>query len=151
MFDKAKNLGAHRWLTAYAPVIVWAFVVLGLGTGLGAMDETSRFIRPFLEWLLPNVLPETITSIHAVIRKFAHFAEYSILAVLAWNAFRRSSRPYLFAFLLTAAVAILDEFNQSFNPHRTSSPYDVFLDAASGALILLLIFRIAKHRRPGSV
>ncbi|MBX7061007.1 MAG: VanZ family protein [Pyrinomonadaceae bacterium] len=129
----------------YAPLIIWTVIVLALGTGLGAMDETSRFIGPFLKWLLPNTPPETIKFIHALIRKFAHFAEYAVLAFLAWNAFRYFSRPILFAFLLAAAVAIIDEFDQSFNSARTSSIYDILLDCAGALSVCVALYFVLRY------
>ncbi len=135
-----KSFRRHRWLTAYAPLIVWTVVVLALGTSLGAMDETAWFIGPLLRWLLPDASAETHRFIHAAIRKFAHFAEYSVLAFLAWNAFRFFSRPVLNAFLLTFAVAFIDEFVQSFNSSRTSSLYDVLLDGFGAAFACCLLW-----------
>jgi VanZ family protein len=141
----------HGSLITFAPLIIWTIVVLALGTGLGAMDETSRFIGPLLKWLFPHALPETIRTIHGLIRKFAHFAEYSILALLAWNAFKRFSRPILLAFLLAAAVAILDELDQSFNPARTSSIYDIMIDCAGGTAMLIIVWLITKTRTGRSI
>lgn len=112
------------------------------------MDETSRFIGPFLKWLLPNAPADTIKFIHALIRKFAHFAEYSVLAFLAWNAFRYFSRPILFAFLLSVAVAIIDEFDQSFNSARTSSIYDILLDCTGAALTCAVVWLAVARRDP---
>jgi len=112
------------------------------------MDETSRFIGPLLKWLLPDALPETLRSIHGVIRKLAHVTEYSILAALAWNALRGwSGRPFLAAFLLTATVAVIDELDQAFSGSRTGSLYDVLLDTASGGLVLAAIYFVAKRAR----
>ncbi|MBX3281267.1 MAG: VanZ family protein [Acidobacteria bacterium] len=144
MFNLLSRRGT---LWPYAPLIIWTLVVLALGTGLGAMDETSRFIGPFLKWLLPNALPETLRTIHSLIRKFAHFAEYSVLALLAWNAFRPFSRPFLLAFLLAVAVAILDEFDQSFNAARTSSAFDVLIDCSGAAITCVILWLLFSRRR----
>lgn len=142
----SKNEGRRRWLTAYAPLLLWMVVILGLGTGLGSSDETSRIIRPLLEWLLPHSPPSTITAIHSVIRKFAHFAEYAFFAALAWNAFKRLPRPFVLAFLLTAAVAFIDESGQSLNVSRTSSLYDVLIDCTGGLFACLSIWLIIRYR-----
>ncbi|MCC7307898.1 MAG: VanZ family protein [Acidobacteria bacterium] len=146
-----KNEGRRRWLTAYVPLVLWLVVVLGLGTGIGSSDETSRIIRPILKWLLPHSPASTITAIHSVIRKFAHFAEYAFFAALAWNAFKRLPYPFLPAFLLTAAVAFIDEFGQSLNVSRTSSLYDVLIDCTGGLFACLSIWLIIRYRtdRPG--
>lgn len=139
------SLSRRGTLWPYAPLIIWTVIVLALGTGLGAMDETSRFIGPFLKWLLPNTPPDTIKFIHALIRKFAHFAEYAVLAFLAWNAFRYFSRPILLAFLLATAVAIIDEFDQSFNSARTSSIYDILLDCAGALSVCVALYFVLMY------
>lgn len=116
------------------------------------MSSTSRIIRPLLEWLFPNAAPETITSYHAYIRKCAHFTEYAILAFWAWRAFRRSGAEllrkywYVFSFLLVTLIASIDEFNQSFNPLRTSSPYDVLLDMSGGLAMILFLWFFTKKQ-----
>ena len=143
-----RNSGRHVWLTAYVPLIVWTIVVLGLGSGVGASTETSRIIRPLLEFLFPSAAPETLAVYHGYIRKLAHFVEYAVLALLALRAFRAYRFRYLVAFGLAFLVAVADEGNQSLNPARTSSPWDVVLDLA-GATAALLAFRLLFDRRRG--
>lgn len=138
------------WLTVYAPLVVWTVVILGLGSSIGSMNETSRFVRPLLELFFPSADPETLTFVHGIIRKLAHFVEYSVLGFLAMRAFRTLfHRPFmaaLFAFILTAAVASLDEFQQSFDPSRTSSPVDVLIDLAGGAAVITVYALISRRR-----
>ena len=128
----------------YAPLILWIGVVLFASTGNASMSETSRFIRPLLHFLFPNAPEETLIVYHAFIRKCAHFAEYAGLAFFAARAFSTSSirllRKYwsVFAFLIVVFVASIDEYNQSFNPARTGSGYDVLLDCAGGLTMILL-------------
>ncbi|HLA94437.1 MAG TPA: VanZ family protein [Pyrinomonadaceae bacterium] len=137
---------------AYAPLFIWIGVVLFLGSGAGSMNETSRFVRPLLEFLFPSASDEIYLVYHGFIRKFAHFFEYAVLAYLAQRAFSRSpagslsKRPILIAFILIAAVAIIDEANQSFIASRTSSPHDVLLDISGGCVILALVWFF--RRRP---
>lgn len=114
------------------------------------MTNTSRFIRPFLEWLFPNTPDEILTIYHGYIRKSAHFIEYAILAFWASIAFWNSSKEilrrfwFIFALLIVGIVASIDEYNQSFNPLRTSSVYDVLLDASGGLFMVLVILIIKK-------
>jgi VanZ family protein len=131
------------WLTAYAPLIIWTAIVLGLGSGMGSMNETSRIIRPLLEFLFPSASFETLTIYHGYIRKFAHFAEYAVLAFLAFRALFPFRHKYAMAFGVAAFVAIVDEFNQSLNPSRTSSIWDVALDLAGAAFAILVLALIA--------
>lgn len=136
-------------------MFVWVVVILGLGSGAGASNETSRFIKPLLEFLFPGASPETLTIYHGYIRKLAHPTVYGILALLAVRAFYSSNIEYLrnwfafFAMLLVISVASLDEFNQSFLAARTGTIWDVLLDSAGAAVaILLSVFYLRLRSQP---
>ena len=137
----------HVWLTAYVPLLIWTFIVLGLGSGVGSMNETSRVIRPLLEFFFPSTSPEVLTVYHGYIRKLAHFVEYGFLAFLAVRAFAGWNRKYLLSILLVLAVAVIDETNQSFNSARTSSPWDVLLDLAGGSTMLTIYWMVSRRFR----
>ena len=140
-------------LFRYAPLIFWIGVIFFLSSSQGAMSNTSRIIRPLLEWFFPNASAEIITSYHAFIRKCAHFTEYAVLAFWAWRAFSASGREFLrknrhlAAFALIVLIASIDEFNQSFNVLRTASPYDVLLDCCGGICMLLLISAVRRWKK----
>ena len=97
----------------YAPLFLWIGVIFYLSSSQGAMSNTSRFIRPLLEWFFPLAPEETLQIYHGYIRKFAHFAEYAALAFLAARAFRSSSielvRKYWFVFALSLVSASVKE------------------------------------------
>ena len=109
------------------------------------MSNTSRFIRPLLEFLFPNVPEETLIIYHGYIRKLAHLTEYAILAFWASRAFRGSSAELLqkFWFIVSLAlvflVASIDEYNQSFNSLRTGSIYDVLIDVSGGLMMIIIL------------
>lgn len=128
----------------YAPLILWAGAVFLASSTTGSMSNTSRIIRPLLEWFFPNT-PEAVLSVyHGYIRKFAHFFEYAVLAFFASRAFWSSSINFLrrfwtiFAFLVVLIIALGDEYNQSFNTARTGSIYDVLLDCSGGITMIVL-------------
>ena len=143
----------HSRLIRYVPLFLWVGVILLLSTGQGAMSNTSRFIRPLLEFLFPNAPEATLIFYHGIIRKFAHFTEYAVLGLLASRTFAYSSKPLLrnywplAAAALIALVACADEFNQSFNPRRTGSPYDVLIDIAGG-LAAIILYWLRTNRPP---
>lgn len=136
----------------YAPLILWIGVVLFASTTQGAMQNTSRFIRPLLEFLFPHAPEEMITVYHGYIRKLAHLSEYAILAFWAARAFTSSSAKFLqkywfpCSFALVFIVAAIDEYNQSFNSLRTGSVFDVLLDVSGGTLAIIFF---ALYRRGG--
>src|SRR5215213_855696 len=115
------------------------------------MSNTSRFIRPLLEFLFPNTPEEILVIYHGYIRKFAHFAEYFALAFFAARAFSGSSNKilrkfwFIFSMVLIVIVATADETNQSFLASRTSSVYDVLLDCSGGLTMILLLAVIRKY------
>lgn len=140
----------------YAPLIFWTGLILFLSTGQASMSNTSRFIRPFLEFLFPNSPIETIDIYHGYIRKMAHVTVYAMLAFWAARAFSTSSKEnlrrfwFIFAFALVLLIASIDETNQSYINSRTGSIYDVFLDASGGAAMIAIYycaFRYFQSRR----
>ena len=124
----------RKWLTAYAPLAIWTILIIGLGSSLGAMNETSRFIRPLLEYVFPAAHPETISLLHGYVRKAAHLTEYAILAILAVRALSPFKYRVTTALFIVLVVALIDEFNQSFNPARTGTPTDVLIDVVGGSI-----------------
>lgn len=130
---------------AYAPLFLWIGVIFYLSSGEGSMSQTSLIIRPILEFLFPNASEQTLLVYHYYIRKFAHFAEYAVLGFLAVRAFAGSSSralrnyKYLVGAALVLAVAGSDEFNQSLEPTRTSSIWDVAIDTFGGVTAILLM------------
>jgi len=130
------------------PFVIWAGVIFFASSDSGSSEHTSRFIRPLLEWIFWSASAETIDLIHLLIRKAAHLTEYGILGVLGIRAVRGLSGATRLASVGLAVLAVLivassDEFNQSFNPARTSSVWDVALDVLGGligATLYILIF-----------
>lgn len=140
-------------LVRYTPFILWTGVVLAFSTGGASMNRTSRFIRPFLEFLFPGAPEQTLLLYHGIIRKSAHFIEYAILAALAYRAFSGSSRrllashPFLAALLSAAIVAVVDETYQSFDPTRTGSAIDVMIDLSGAAAALAAVWLVSRKRQ----
>jgi VanZ family protein len=136
----------------YAPLLLWIAVIFYLSSGQASMPQTSRFIGPLLEFLFPNSSKELLANYHAIIRKFAHFFFYAVLAFWSWRALKDSSKillqkyKYLFSLLLVLLIASIDETNQSFDVTRTGSIYDVLLDCAGGLTAILIIYLIKKNK-----
>lgn len=142
-------------LLAYAPIVVWLIVIFFLSSPAGAMSETSRIIGPLLQFFFPEMPFETRQTIHGVVRKTAHFTEYAILAFLFVRAIAMTASGamqkwrFILAFVFVAAIASLDEFNQSFETSRTGAVADVLLDISGGAAMILFLWLI-KRPRPRS-
>jgi VanZ family protein len=135
------------WLWAYAPLFIWIVVIFFLSSNLGSAAHTSLIIEPIFKFLFPDIGQTSLEFAHACVRKTAHFTEYGILALLGIRAFFRARRllfhlRWVLPVVIVAIVASLDEFNQSFEPSRTSSPWDVALDIFGGATMTLVCYTI---------
>ena len=114
------------------------------------MSQTSRFIRPLLEFLFPAAPEETLHLYHGYLRKFAHFAEYAILAFLALRAFATSSSAavqkyrYLLSLAVVVLIAAIDEANQGFSAARTGSAWDVLLDISGGIVMITVMWVLGR-------
>ncbi len=147
----SSSLQRHVWLLRYVPLLLWIGVIFFFSSGQGAATQTSRIIRPLLEFLFPAASFETIAFYHGIIRKFAHLFEYAVLGLLATRAFVRPTityLPFIAAAVLVFVVAVLDETSQSSNPARTGSPYDVLIDLVGGLLAIGSSYLIYRRRKP---
>jgi VanZ family protein len=152
-----KNSMRHGRVFRYVPLILWIGLVLFASTTGASMSNTSYFVRPLLEFLFPDAPEATLLLYHGYVRKFAHFAEYAVLAFFAARAFRGSGKSFLresrhlAALILVLAVASTDEINQSFNPTRTGSFYDVLIDLAGGIFMIILLLLIGRFQKTEEV
>ncbi|HEY8226251.1 MAG TPA: VanZ family protein [Pyrinomonadaceae bacterium] len=148
MIESTADRSARRsFVSYYLPLIFWmAFIFFASSASFSAAN-TSTFIEPLLKWLFPNASLATLTFMHFVIRKLAHFTEYAVLAILAARAFDRSgltgsrNRWFLISAILVIAYALLDEYHQSFVPSRSASVIDSLVDMTGGFTALLIIRR----------
>ncbi len=127
------------WLRHWWPGLLWAAVIFTFSTRLFTSENTSRILIPLLHWLLPHAAKATLVELHHLIRKGAHFTEYFILSLLILRGIRagREEMPLrwaLWAILIVAAYASLDEFHQVFVPGRTPAVRDVLLDTIGGTV-----------------
>ena len=133
-----------RLLKNWLPVFIWLGVIFLGSIDLMSAEHTSRFIVPFLRWLKPDISPETLASIHFIVRKCAHLGEYAVLALLLFRAaiFTNLKRSlailYVSVWVACLFVATTDEFHQTFVASRGASATDIMIDSG-GAILGLLI------------
>lgn len=148
-------LNKNSLINRYAPLMIWVALIFFFSSTAASANQTSRIIGPILHFLFPSASEETIQLYHFFIRKCAHFTEYALLACWSVRAFARSSDGalkryrFLIALVIVLTVALIDEFNQSFEPTRTSSVWDVGLDFVGGAAmsVALWLWHLLSERR----
>jgi VanZ family protein len=141
------NKNWRVWLWSYAPLFVWIGVIFFFSSNLGSSAHTSVIIEPLLKYFFPDMSDASREFVHACVRKTAHFTEYGILAFWGVRAFAAATGTlfrlrWVLPVVIVAVVASLDEFNQSFEPSRTSSVWDVLLDISGGLTVTLLCFGV---------
>jgi VanZ family protein len=124
-------------------------------SALLSATNTSRILYPLLHWLF-GLDWAHFQQWHFYIRKGGHVVGYGILSILAYRAWRETFpalgnplwtlRWASIAVLMTAFVASLDEWHQSFIPSRTGTPRDVALDTCAGIAAQVLIFFWLKRK-----
>lgn len=133
------------------PVFIWMALIFLMSTDLFSSGNTSSVVGPVLSLLFPGVSQETVEMVHKALRKSGHVAEYFVLGLLLFRAFRGGSvvrwqwKWVVFSILAVIAYAATDEFHQSFVPSRTASAADVAIDTAGG--ILSQVFFAIKKRK----
>jgi VanZ family protein len=145
------------FLRYWLPLLLWMLVIFGASADTQSTEHTSRFLEPFLRWLIPNISARTVEHVRWVVRKSAHMTEFALLAWLWWRALRKPKRhdarpwswkPAVAALGIAILYAAADEFHQRFVASRTPSVRDVCIDTAGAALgigILWLCHRRRKH------
>ncbi|GIO12262.1 hypothetical protein J19TS2_18170 [Cohnella xylanilytica] len=82
-----------------------------------------------------------------VIRKCAHLFEYGMLGILCYPVLFKIKKivwRFAGAVALVAAVALADEWNQSYVAERTSAIQDVGVDL-TGAIVAISLFLLVKR------
>jgi len=135
---------------------LWLAVIAIESTAWLSAENTSRFLYPIFHFLFGLSRAE-FRIWHIIIRKLGHFVGYFILSVLlfrAWrvtlplqSAARWAMRWAAAAFFMTALVASLDEFHQSFIPTRTARVTDVLLDSFAALVAQIVIFWLSRRNR----
>lgn len=139
------NTKAHKaatWIWV-AALVLWVCFIWGhsLMPGSDSAAESGFFVAllsPVFDAL--GVVDPSARSL--AVRKFAHFSEHAVLALLAIGAARSlflgKRRWWVFALLVCAVVPCIDETIQMFTPDRGPAIADVCIDwagCATGALV----------------
>ena len=124
----------------WIPVIVVMGFIYWMSTDAFSAKNTSRIIEPLIRFFAPHISRKQMLMVHTVIRKCAHVAEYFILGVLLFRAFRAGSQERqwlkwaLSALAIVIFYAVADELHQYFVSTRSASLADVGIDTLGGIL-----------------
>ena len=148
--NPARKQAWKAWIAA----ILWLILIAIESTDLLSAANTSRFLYPLLHWLI-GLDPVRFLIWNYYIRKIGHFIGYFGLSLLLYRAWKLSlaTRDQVswsiesarIAFVMTALVACLDEWHQSYLASRTGTLWDVALDSSGALLAQIVIFLWSRY------
>lgn len=134
----------RRFLTYWLAPIAWAVMILAASSDVFSASHTGGWIEIVISWLGPSLSPQALDLLNQILRKLGHVTAYGILSALSFRALR-GGRPQwnprwaIGAVALTALVASIDEYHQSFIPSRTGTWHDVVLDTSAAILVQIAV------------
>ncbi len=143
VFNKSKTkLHIFTFLT-----ILWIAVIFSFSLQSG--DESSKLSGGIVSWLVSLVFSPDFANVElleTIVRKMAHFTEYTILGVLLsfTTGETKCRKSILIPWLLGVCVACCDETIQLFSDGRAGRIADVILDAAG---VFVGVFVCSKIQR----
>jgi VanZ family protein len=132
---------------------LWLAVIAIESTTYLSSEYTGRFLYPILHFLFGLNWRQFVVW-HHYIRKTGHFVGYFVLSVLlfrAWKATLRSPVMWTLrwsgiAFFMSAMVASMDEWHQTYLPSRTGAISDVVLDSSAALTAQIVIFLLLRRK-----
>lgn len=133
---------------------LWMVVIAIESTTYLSSEYTSRFLYPILHFLF-GIDWAVFLVWHHYIRKSGHFVGYFVLSLLLFRAWKYTLQlPSLWAlrwagiaWLMSAFVASLDEWHQSYLASRTGLFRDVILDSTGALVAQAAIFLFLRSKR----
>lgn len=128
---------------AWGLLIFWmALIFLMSNQPADISNAQSNFILELIKRIGIPIKEQYVQVIITIIRKGAHFSEYTILGLLGYNVIRYyiSTRKARFlALILVVIYACSDEFHQIFIPGRAGRFTDIIIDTCGGAFSFIIV------------
>lgn len=140
----------------WIPAAIWLGIIALESTNLGSSEHTYRFLYPMFHFLT-GVDFVRFLDWNYHLRKTGHVVGYFMLSLLLFRAWR-ATLPFAgnvawtmqwarISFFMTALVASLDEWHQSYLPSRTGRWQDVVLDSSAALAAQTIIWIVLRSRR----
>ena len=148
------NPAQKQLLRTWIAATLWLGLIVAESTNYASAEHTGRILYSLLHSLL-GVSPAHFEIWHFYIRKTGHFVGYFMLSLLLFRAWR-ATFPFSgmnwamqwarISFFMTALVACLDEWHQTYLSQRTGSLHDVLLDSTAALVAQVVLFAILRWR-----
>lgn len=132
-------------------IFSWLLVVACMATVFYLSSRPADESREMSDWVIDDIFNLFGLKIPVFyIRKAAHVTEFTVLAMLGFNAVYvtcHSKYTGVFAFLISAIYGVTDEIHQIFVSGRACQLRDMLIDSGGaliGALLAILILKTIK-------
>jgi VanZ family protein len=150
------NPAQKQLLKEWVAAVLWLGLIAVESTNHLSAENTSRILYPIFHFFT-GVDPVRFLLWDYYIRKIGHVVGYFGLSVLlfrAWRATLPFASPWRWSmqwarisFFMTALVASLDEWHQTYLTSRTGSLHDVLLDSSAALAGQILLFALLNPKR----
>jgi VanZ family protein len=145
--------GRDQLLKTWIAALLWLGLIVAESSNFFSAENTGRFLYSILHFLL-GVVPAQFPVWHFYLRKTGHFVGYFTLSLLLFRSWR-ATFPFpdktwsvqwaRISFFMTALVACLDEWHQTYLPKRTGSLHDVLLDSTAALVAQVVLYLILRR------
>lgn len=130
---------ARQFLRCWGPALGWAAVLLAMAGDSASGPRTETLLQLVLAPIFGEICNETISILNYALRKSTHVGAYGLLAILNFRAIRGERSGWNLrwsgsAVLFALAVAVADEYRQTFAGSRSGSASDVAFDLWGAAV-----------------
>lgn len=129
-------------------LILWLSLIFYFSSQIGTESGglSSRILAYIGNFLKVSDIDSFVSNFSFLIRKTAHFSEYFILLILAYECFKEYKIDYLLltSILFCVLAASFDEFHQLFVSGRSGQVSDVFIDSLGVIFSSLIWHKLIK-------
>ena len=145
MPTKTTNRHAHA-LTLIPPIIISVAIFTLSSFGADGSNAQSGFVVGIVTSVFPSA--SNISILTTIVRKLAHFTEYTLLGFFTARAFAAYKKPLAWSAVTCIAYSITDELHQLLVPGRSCELTDILIDSTGIILGTLIYCLIHRHRLP---
>lgn len=125
-------------------VIIWMiFIFIMSSFNSNESSNQSNFIVNILSNIF-NISNIEILSL--IVRKLAHFIEYTILGILVYNLIYSYNKKIYISTIICIIYAISDEMHQLFVPGRSCQITDILIDSMGSVTGIILLYILYRHK-----
>ncbi|WP_082023989.1 VanZ family protein [Clostridium polynesiense] len=150
-YNNKEVLYKNKKVLAWILLLSWMAVIFIFSHMPGEMSsEKSRFVVSLLSIFGLDVNGPLADMANFLVRKGAHFTEYAILFILAFNLIRyyfKLTPGLIISLAFVFLYACTDELHQIFVPGRAGMFKDVLIDTSGGAFAMAVTYAASKLKK----